>query len=119
MLILSFFSWWYGAGWLRVASEVRRRMRYTVQLFSIPTILRTMFAPWKQDKVSGKGSLNMLFQAMISNMIARLIGFMIRLFFLFFALLTLAVIAVVGLVVFVVWPLLPVSIIFLVWKAMS
>lgn len=110
MLILSFFSWWYGRGWQQVALGFGPRLRGVVNAFSARQLLRTLFEPWRRIITYPGASLEERFRAWGDNMVSRVIGFVVRFFVLLGALITLVVVALLTIVELVVWPLLPVAI---------
>lgn len=108
MLISEFFTWWYGAGWSQTITDLKRRLDKTIQMFSIPVILRTLFAPWRRIITPPGKSLDTRFRSFIDNMISRLVGLAVRLITLAVALIVVTGVILVSLLVIIVWPLLPV-----------
>ncbi|MCC7289288.1 hypothetical protein IT414_02790 [bacterium] len=117
MVLFSFFTWWYGSGWAQVPREIRRRVNFILQFFSLKIILRTLFAPWKRDIAYARSTaLEDRFQALIGNLVSRFIGFIIRVIFMFTAVLAIIFTVVFGVLLMIVWPALPFSpILFLYW----
>ncbi len=72
-------------------------------------MLRTLFQPWKEDRVTGAQGLDQMLRALVMNTVARFIGFCIRLIFLSIYLALSVGIGVAGLVIFLVWPIIPIS----------
>ena len=111
MLVLSFVTWWYGAGWHQRAKLVAARIDRTLDYFSISLLLKTLFTPFRQIS-AGKvnGSLDTKFRAFIDRLISRLIGAMIRSTVLLVGLVSISLQALLGLVILIGWaavPLLP------------
>lgn len=81
--------------------------------FSTVALLKSLFAPWRQDKLSyGKGfDPGRYLNVFLSNMISRILGAIVRIFMIAFGLVVEVLIFVVGLVVIVLWLLLPVLLI--------
>lgn len=78
-------------------------------VFSVRQMLRTLFAPWKEDRVTGARGLDQMMSALVMNSVARLVGFSVRLIFLtVFSILSLFVV-VVGVTTAIVWPIIPLS----------
>lgn len=110
MILIDAIGWWYGWGWLHVLEVLRRRLVRVYNLFSVRQMLKTLFAPWKEDRMSGGRGIDQMFRALVMNFVARLVGFFVRTFIvIFWALVSLAMI-LIGVVVFVAWPLIPVLI---------
>ena len=120
MFLISFFTWWYGAGWMRLPREIRQRIRYITQFFSLTIILKTLFAPWKRDiAYATSPALEDRFNALIGNLVSRFIGFLIRIFFMIGGVCAIVCTAVGGTVLFVIWPILPVlPIVLIAWGLM-
>lgn len=107
MTIIDAIGWWYGWGWMHILTVARRRLTRLYNVFSVRQMLRTLFAPWKEDRVSGAQGLDQMMRALLMNSVARLIGFCVRVMFLvFYVFLTIGV-CVIALAAFVIWPVLP------------
>ncbi len=110
MLATSFITWWYGVGWKLIAKSVQKRLDRTLASFSVPTLARTLFSPWKRIVTSPGAGIAAHFQAMGDNLVSRMVGFTVRLMVLLAAMVSMTVIAVTGVVQIVAWPLVPVLI---------
>lgn len=110
MLAIEFFRWWYGQGWLAQARNMQRRLTRTSHLFSLPSLLRTLFAPWRRIITYPGAGLEAHVRAATDNLVSRMVGFVVRLMVLFAAAVILFFVAVVSAVEFVIWPLLPLAI---------
>jgi hypothetical protein len=111
MLLVSFFSWWYGRGWAQVATSFSSRLGTVADTFSTTQLLQTLFAPWRRIITYPGASLGERMRAWGDNVFSRLIGFIVR----FFVLLA-ALIAAIGTIIFttievLVWPILPLAIV--------
>jgi hypothetical protein len=111
MLAIGFFSWWYSTGWMILAKNVEKRLQKTAAMFSAPSLMRTLFAPWKRIVTNPGAGLSAHLSAIGDNMVSRAVGFTIRLFVLLAALISLVLIAVIGLVQIIVWPLVPFAVV--------
>lgn len=107
MLVLQMFVWWYGPGWKAAAKSIGRGVGGISRLFSIPILLRTLFAPWKRIVSYPGSSLDAKLRAYGDNIVSRAIGFVVRLLVLLTALVMSGLAAVAGLLSFVLWPLVP------------
>jgi hypothetical protein len=110
MLLLSFFSWWYGKGWEQVARSFISRQHTVSDAFSVNQLLRTLFAPWRRIITYPGRSLAERFRAWGDNMFSRIIGFIVRLGVLVTAGLSLLAIGLLTLLEIIIWPLLPIAI---------
>lgn len=111
VMLISFFSWWYGPGWKQVFTNFGPRLVKVSQTFSVSQLLRTLFAPWKRIISYPGASLGDKLRAWGDNLFSRVIGFFVRLFVLLTALIIVALVAVVTAIELVIWPLLPPAII--------
>lgn len=109
MIILSLFQWWYGAGWLSAIKHGEKRLQDAYRLFSIPILLRTLFAPWRRIITAPRAGFGAYFRAGIDNTISRVIGFFVRFIVLITAGIVLFFAAVISLVELLIWPFIPLA----------
>lgn len=107
MLVVAFFSWWYGRGWLEVAKSIGPRMSGVAYTFSVSQLLRTLFAPWRRIITYPGSTLGERLRAWGDNVFSRAVGFVVRLIVLFAALLALVFTLIISVIEVIVWPLLP------------
>lgn len=120
MLLLDFFSWWYGKGWLERLASLHVNVLHWIDFFSLGTLLRTLFKPWKQivSSAGPNGGLSDMKNAFLDNLISRFVGFFVRISVLIFAVFVLMGVFVVTAVFVLLWPLLPLfPVILIVWGA--
>ncbi len=107
MLVMAFFSWWYGAGWKQVALSFQSRLQAVMVTFSVMQLLQTLFAPWRRIITYPGANINERARALADNLFSRLVGSMVRLLVLLAALLALLACGLLTLIEIIVWPLLP------------
>ena len=107
MLLVAFLQWWYGPGWRDCGNRLATMMHDAYFNFSIPILLRTMFAPWRRITSSSSGSLQDKLRALVDNAISRVVGFFVRLFALIAGSVLLLFYAVFGGLFILLWPVLP------------
>jgi hypothetical protein len=107
MIMLAFFSWWYGRGWKQNIQEFERRTKRIHEAFSVSLLLKTLFAPWRRIITPPGATINDKLRAVGDNIVSRVIGFIVRFFVLFGALITIIIIGLATLFEIVLWPLLP------------
>jgi hypothetical protein len=107
MLIVAFFSWWYGKGWAQVSSSFIPRLESVASVFSVNQLLHTLFAPWRRIITYPGASLEEKFKAWADNILGRTIGMVVRLFVLFAALVVAVLVSFATLIELVLWPILP------------
>lgn len=114
MIVFELFAWWYGAGWIMAARNIGRMLAGISRLFSIPILMRTLFAPWKRIITLPGASLDAKLRAYGDNIVSRAVGFTVRFLVLLTALLLVAFALVFGILGFVLWPFVPVGAVLLV-----
>jgi hypothetical protein len=110
LMLLSFFSWWYGRGWRDVAGSFGPRLKGVRENFSVGQLMRTLFAPWRKITTDPGRSLEAKWHAWVDNMFSRIIGFVVRIGVLFAAAVTMLLVALISIIEVIVWPLLPLAI---------
>lgn len=80
-------------------------------MFSVPILLRTLFAPWKRIITYPGASIDAKIRAFGDNMVSRAVGFSVRLLVLFSAGIMLVLVSTVAVIELVVWPFLPLLVI--------
>jgi len=111
MIALEILTWWYRQGWAQVAKNAKHRFDKVSHLFSVPILVRTLFAPWRRIVTYPGAGIEAQLQAMGDNLVSRFVGFAVRSMVLLAAGVMLAGCAVLAGVQLVVWPLLPFGII--------
>lgn len=111
MIITDMLGWWYSRGW---AWAIRQlfvvRTVHIAEFFSIADLLKTLFAPFRQDATdTSRAPLGVKLQAFGGNIISRVFGFLIRTTLIVVGIITILLHALVGGVAVIVWPLLPLS----------
>jgi hypothetical protein len=107
MLLVGFVQWWYGPGWRDAANRLVARLRKIYLTFSMPILLRTMFAPWRRIVSYPGASIQDRFRASIDNLVSRAVGFTVRLFALITGVLLIVFYGIGGGLLLIIWPALP------------
>lgn len=110
MLVLEFFTWWYGQGWASRFASIELRLTKVSHLFSLPILVRTLFAPWRRIVSYPGASLEDKLRALGDNLVSRCIGFSVRLLTLVTAGVLIGLIGLASVLEALVWPLLPLGI---------
>jgi hypothetical protein len=111
MIVLAFFSWWYGRGWREAGHNLSKRINTVSRTFSVQLLLRTLFSPWRRIISYPGANLAAHIRAWGDNLVSRVIGFFVRLIVLIAAFVSSCIIIALTLVEIVVWPLLPPAIV--------
>ncbi len=107
MLVLEVITWWYGAGWKGLILRLQNLVNRVWVVFSVPLLIRTLFAPWRRIISYTDNSFIQNIRAALDNAISRFVGFWVRLIVIFTAVLFIIIVIISGIVAVVVWPLLP------------
>jgi hypothetical protein len=111
-----FFVWWYSEAYAGFFVFLEHFFAYITDLFSAKICLKTLFAPWKRDKISYEGlSLQQQFQVWILNLTSRFVGAIIKIFTLFTYLVVLAICTAIGAAIAIIWLLYPLIIVALIY----
>jgi hypothetical protein len=109
-MYIEYVYWQFVSGPQWLLTLARDLERALLRFFSVPFMVRTLFAYWRKDSVSYRaGSLEGIALALAWNTISRGIGFIIRTTVLLVWVLAAAVLVVLsGIVIafFLLWPLL-------------
>lgn len=118
MLMLQLFTWWYVRGWEDIVRGSGTRLVRVAHLFSVPILVRTLWAPWRRIITYPGASIDAKLRAIGDNLVSRAIGFTVRILVLVAAGVILLLTALLGLVLTVVWPLIPPAAVFFTLKGL-
>lgn len=109
-LIPSYLIWHYTAAFRAVVSLWGDMLWFVYNFFSVPTLLRTLVAPWKRMREERREGFHPgeFFSAFAINTIMRLVGMIVRGTLLVIAAIFLVSVFFAGAVVLILWPLLPI-----------
>ena len=109
MLLIDILKWWYVPGFSVLLGALKTTFLQTLDHFSFGTLLTTLFAPFRQIDAGSTGrSFSDKFQAWLSRLISRLVGFFVRIFIFLVGLIVLLLKAVMSLVMLIFWPVAPI-----------
>lgn len=113
MIILTLWQWWYRYGWQAAARALLHVLHETLHNFSVPVLVRTLFAPWKQTvNVAGPNTpLPVRLQWWVGNQVSRFLGAFIRIIVLGVAIVFLTATAITGGVLLLLWPFAPLAVV--------
>ena len=108
MILVGFFSWWYGAGWHAQIKRIKVSMQRTSDFFSISLLAKTLFAPYRQISADATGNdIASKFRAWGDRLFSRIIGAVMRTFMIIFGLVTLFLMLMLSLIRLILWPAVP------------
>ena len=112
--IIWLWIFWY---FFEMPKEILRGWRnfllFSLNYFSIPLLLKTLFSPWKRYYwVRGRGfNIGEYLNVLSSNLMSRFSGALIRLILIIIGLIFEILIVIIGVIVFLGWLLLPILLI--------
>jgi hypothetical protein len=106
--MMEFVRWWYGPGWVHLVRSSVQRVRGLALAFSLPILIRTLFAPWRRIISYGSKSFQDSMRAALDNFISRFVGFGVRVIVMLTAIVLIILSSLLSLVAVICWPLLPI-----------
>ena len=110
MAIAEIFLWWYKDGWRFFVHKVRNSLSNITDFFSMDSLLRTLFKPFRQisaDSAREGASLDLKFHMFIDRLVYRIIGFFSRLTLLIAGSIIIVFGGIISLILIILWPIIP------------
>ena len=108
MLVSDVLRYWYSVEIPKAPRRLQGFILVTADAFSMPLLLRTLFAPWRKDVISTRNlALPERMRVFWYNLVSIFIGFFVRLFVLSIASLAVVLILLGGVVFLALWVVLP------------
>lgn len=110
MFLVGLISWWYGRGWIGQLQRMGLRFKATVDFFSIPQLVATLFSPFRQISAgpSAEAGIAGAFRSFLDKLVSRLIGGFVRSMTILAGLFVIVLQSVYEVLVLIGWWLLPV-----------
>ncbi len=111
MAIFESYIWWYTKGWRIFILRVRAFLLSITDFFSMSSLVRTLFKPFRQisaESTSSSPALDLRFQMFIDRLVSRIVGFTSRIVLLIVGSILLILSSVISLVVIILWPFIPI-----------
>lgn len=106
--MVSFLTWWYGAGWKQQLLLLRERIASTYDYFSIDLLVRTLFSPFRQISAGSiRGPLGVQIRAWFDRLLSRTIGAIVRLVMIVVGAIALLIAALSGVIIVLIWSIIP------------
>ena len=112
MAIFESYIWWYTKGWRIFISRVRAFLLSITDFFSMSSLIRTLFKPFRQisaNSASTSPALDLKFQMFIDRLVSRIVGFASRIVLLIVGSVILVLSSVISLVIIILWPFIPLA----------
>jgi Flp pilus assembly protein TadB len=107
-LFPTLFSWWYSKGLLDLVDFIKSIFIFTLSSFSIKTVIKTFFSPWKKMVEPRKAGLDGFRDWLVDNLVSRGVAIVLRLFLIVACLVVLVMVGLLSLVFFISWLIMPV-----------
>lgn len=103
-----FLKWWYLEVPVKIFKLLKALANFILDFFSFSILLRTLWYPWKRIYFIKTGTLQDRIRAFQLNLISRLVGAVVRVFFIFVALFNEILLILLVPVVYLLWLILPI-----------
>ncbi len=112
-ILIQYFNWQFFDVPKKLIKAWKNFLLFNLNYFSIPLLIKTLFAPWRKYKMSyGRGfDVGRYFEALLSNLIFRILGAIIRIFLIIIGLFVEIFIIFGGIIIFFGWLVLPIFLI--------
>ena len=109
-ILFQWLSWQFFEVPGNILKAWKNFLKFNLNYFSIPLLLKTLFSPWRRYKTSyGRGfDIGRYFEVLLSNLIFRGLGAIMRSFLIFIGLLVEIFMILGGLIIFFGWLILPI-----------
>ena len=118
-MVLEMIRWWYTAGWLGAMRRIGVLTQQTLRTFSVPTLLGTLFSPWRRIVSLPGRSLDDKIRAAFDNFISRCVGFFVRLLVLLAAAVMVSLTFLTAGIIAALWPLLPLGMVYAFYRSIT
>lgn len=110
-----YLGWHYSKGAVELFFALKNFVLFIPSFFSFATLLKTLISPYQRLQEHYHGGLNLseLFEVVTVNIIMRIVGLIIRTFFLLIGILSFIIVLTFCLVIYVAWFFVPFLIAFL------
>jgi len=108
-IVIIFWRWYYGKAIKDILTAWKNFIIFSVEYFSIPLLLKTLFSPWRRDitkKVRGF-DIGQFFHVLSFNAISRTVGFIIRIPTIILGIIFFFATVILGALFFILWFALP------------
>lgn len=108
-VMVIFWRWYYEEAMRDILTGWKNFIIFSLEYFSIPLLLKTLFAPWKRDITRKPRGLDLkkLFEYITFNLISRGLGFIVRFLTICVGILFFFFVVIAGAVFFLIWIFLP------------
>lgn len=109
MVVADILRYWYGVEVPRAPRRLQAIILIVADNFSMPLLIKTLFAPWRKDVIPTTGlAIDERLRVFGFNLVSIFVGFFVRLFVLMTASLIIALTVLVGVITLTLWVVIPV-----------
>ena len=121
LILPHYIIWHYSQGLIDLKNIWRNFIVFFYEFFSIPTLILTLFSPWRriQDTHAHDFSFDGIAGAIVVNTLMRIVGAVVRLVFIVLGIICVICTAVSGLAVLLVWITMPFVLIYTITTGLS
>lgn len=116
-LLIVYIRWHFGTAFQEMYEFWKNLSWFGYHFFSIPLLVKTLFRPIyriNESTAPGTGlNLELFFENLTFNVMARVVGFILRLFLIFCGGVYQLIIVIIGPILFLIWLFLPVLLLLL------
>lgn len=100
-----FLRWLFVESTIKIFKTWVFFLRFGIEIFSIPLLVRTFWYPWRRYFTGYPKGFNpaLMFESFFGNIMSRVIGMILRIFFIFLGIIFDILIFAVGSIVLVLW----------------
>ena len=108
-IISAYLQWQFFDAPRNILKGWKNYLKFNLNYFSVPTLLKTLVSPWHRYKMSygRRFDPGRYFEAFVFNMMSRVIGAIMRVFFIVLGILIEVFVFFAGLILFLGWIILP------------
>lgn len=110
-LISIFIKWYFIEMPIKILNQLYKYIIVLTKIYSFVFLLKTLFSPWKNQTYAypQKGfDLKLIFQTWIYNMIARVVGAIVRITTILMGIFILVLICILGMLILLTWLTYPI-----------
>ena len=113
LIFTGYLSWHYGRAFSDILVVWTNFFWFFLHFFSIPLLVRTLFSPWKRLHENYRQGFHPedFFQALIVNIIMRIVGAIIRVIIIVIGILTLLTVTILGVIFLLFWTIAPAGVV--------
>lgn len=116
-MIVNYLYWQFIESPQKLFFVIEKTIVYLYHLFSINFLVKTLFEPWKKDVVRyANPTLQDRIQIILFNLIARLMGFVMRSLTILTGLIVIICVIIFSIILFIGWVLLPIISLYMIYK---